>query len=89
MNLTPRLDPAVITLSQSLLARLHVLPDPDTSAITLSSQSRLSEKFIRMFQLVTSSSKGPSWTRPCQLPGPSDSSMTHSSPQQDVTIGEK
>ena len=80
MNLTPRVSPAVMTLSQSLLARLHVLPDPDTSAMTLSSQSRGSEKVMRMFQLVTSSWKGPSWTRPCQLPGPSDSWMTHSSP---------
>ena len=57
---TPRLSPAEIPPSQSLLARLQEVPEPDTSAITVSSQSTVSVKVTRTFQLVTSSSKGPS-----------------------------
>ena len=79
---TPRLSPAGIPPSQSLLARLQEVPEPETSAMTVSSQSTVSVKVMRTFQLVTSSSNGPSWSSPCQLPGPSDSSMTHSSPTQ-------
>ena len=82
INRRPRLSPAEIPPSQSLLARLQEVPVPDTSAMTLSSQSTGSVKVMRMFQLETSSSNGPTWISPCQFPGPSDSSMTHSSPEQ-------